>query len=123
MSLSIHQLFKNKQKSYDQLIIGNVAGSLWKQEKLTEADKRMPYTIVAAPNGDAHIQIEVAGEKKTYSPQEIAAMVLGFAALVVFTSPRLTGLGYTSFEDGPASDAAEQFVGQSARCGSDFIDR
>jgi O-antigen ligase len=33
----------------------------------------------------------------------IAAMVLGFAALVVFTSPRLTGLGYTSFEDGPAS--------------------
>jgi molecular chaperone DnaK len=48
-----------------------------KFSELTEADKRMPYTIVAAPNGDAHIQIEVAGEKKTYSPQEIAAMVLG----------------------------------------------
>jgi len=30
-------------------------------------------------------------------------LVLGFAALVVFTSPRLTGLGQTSFEDGPAS--------------------
>jgi molecular chaperone DnaK len=45
--------------------------------ELTEADKRMPYTIVAAPNGDAHIQVEVAGETKTFSPQEIAAMVLG----------------------------------------------
>jgi molecular chaperone DnaK len=45
--------------------------------ELTEADKRMPYTIVAASNGDAHIQVEVAGETKTFSPQEIAAMVLG----------------------------------------------
>ncbi len=48
-----------------------------KYAELTEADKRMPYTIVAAPNGDAHIQVEVAGETKTFSPQEIAAMVLG----------------------------------------------
>ena len=45
--------------------------------ELKDADKRVPYTIVAAANGDAHIQVEVAGEKKTYSPQEIAAMVLG----------------------------------------------
>ncbi len=48
-----------------------------KFSELKDADKRMPYEIVAAPNGDAHIQVEVAGEKKTYSPQEIAAMVLG----------------------------------------------
>ena len=48
-----------------------------KFSELKDADKRMPYTIVAASNGDAHIQVEVAGEKKTYSPQEIAAMVLG----------------------------------------------
>ncbi len=48
-----------------------------KFSELKDADKRMPYTIVAAPNGDAHIQVEVGGEKKTYSPQEIAAMVLG----------------------------------------------
>ncbi|NJM39120.1 MAG: molecular chaperone DnaK [Akkermansiaceae bacterium] len=48
-----------------------------KFSELKEADKRVPYTIVAAANGDAHIQVEVAGEKKTYSPQEIAAMVLG----------------------------------------------
>ncbi|MFZ9935570.1 MAG: molecular chaperone DnaK [Luteolibacter sp.] len=45
--------------------------------ELTDADKRLPYTIVAAPNGDAHIQVQVAGETKTFSPQEISAMVLG----------------------------------------------
>jgi molecular chaperone DnaK len=48
-----------------------------KFSELTAADRRMPYTIIAASNGDAHIQVEVAGEKKTFSPQEIAAMVLG----------------------------------------------
>jgi molecular chaperone DnaK len=45
--------------------------------ELTEADKRMPYKIVAAANGDAHIEVQVGGEAKTFSPQEIAAMVLG----------------------------------------------
>ena len=48
-----------------------------KFSELSEADKKMPYTIVEASNGDAHIQVEVGGETKTYSPQEIAAMVLG----------------------------------------------
>ncbi|MEM9081169.1 MAG: molecular chaperone DnaK [Verrucomicrobiota bacterium] len=48
-----------------------------KFSELTEADKKMPYEIVEASNGDAHIQVEVDGEKKTYSPQEISAMVLG----------------------------------------------
>ena len=44
--------------------------------ELTEADKRMPYKIVAAANGDAHVQVEVGGETKTYSPQEVSAMIL-----------------------------------------------
>ncbi|MBL9152117.1 MAG: molecular chaperone DnaK [Verrucomicrobiales bacterium] len=44
--------------------------------ELTEDEKQTPYKIVAAPNGDAHIEVEVGGEKKTYSPQEISAMVL-----------------------------------------------
>ena len=48
-----------------------------KFSELTDADKRMPYKIVAASNGDAHIEVEVAGESKTYSPQETAGMVLG----------------------------------------------
>ena len=48
-----------------------------KYSELTEADKNVPYKIVEASNGDAHIQVEVGGEKRIYSPQEIGAMVLG----------------------------------------------
>ncbi|MEP4078270.1 molecular chaperone DnaK [Haloferula sp.] len=48
-----------------------------KFSELSEADKKMPYKITEASNGDAHIQVEAGGETKTYSPQEIAAMVLG----------------------------------------------
>ncbi len=48
-----------------------------KFSELTDADKRMPYKIVEASNGDAHIQVEVEGSDKTFSPQEIAAMILG----------------------------------------------
>ena len=48
-----------------------------KFSELSEADKNVPYRIVAAANGDAHIEVEAGGEKKVYSPQEIAAMVLG----------------------------------------------
>ncbi|TDU71018.1 molecular chaperone DnaK [Prosthecobacter fusiformis] len=44
--------------------------------ELNDADKRMPYKIVAAANGDAHVQVEVGGETKTYSPQEVSAMIL-----------------------------------------------
>jgi molecular chaperone DnaK len=39
--------------------------------------KRVPYTVVEAPNGDAHIEVDVNGEKKRFSPPEIAAMILG----------------------------------------------
>ena len=44
--------------------------------ELTDADKRLPYKIVAAANGDAHVQVEVGGETKTYSPQEVSGMIL-----------------------------------------------
>jgi len=47
-----------------------------KFDELTEDEKRMPYKVVKAGNGDAHIEVEVGGETKRYSPQEISAMVL-----------------------------------------------
>ena len=47
-----------------------------KFSELSEVDKNVPYKIVAAANGDAHVQVEVGGETKTYSPQEVSAMIL-----------------------------------------------
>ena len=44
--------------------------------ELSEDDKKLPYKIVEAANGDAHLEVEVGGQKKVYSPQEISAMVL-----------------------------------------------
>ena len=48
-----------------------------KYSELSDEDKQLPYKVIEAENGDAHIEVEVAGEKKTYSPQEISAMILG----------------------------------------------
>ena len=48
-----------------------------KFDELDDEEKKAPYKIVKASNGDAHIEVEVAGESKTYSPQEISAMILG----------------------------------------------
>src|SRR6201996_1709323 len=47
-----------------------------KFSELSEADKRVPYKIVPAGNGDAHVEVEFGGERKVYSPQEISAMIL-----------------------------------------------
>lgn len=38
---------------------------------------RVPYKMVKASNGDCGVEITVNGESKTYSPQEISAMILG----------------------------------------------
>ncbi|MFV0336967.1 MAG: Hsp70 family protein, partial [Chthoniobacterales bacterium] len=38
--------------------------------------KRVPYKVVEAANGDAHIEVEVSGEKKRFSPPEVSAMIL-----------------------------------------------
>ena len=37
---------------------------------------RVPYKVVKAANGDAHISITTNGETKTYSPPEISGMIL-----------------------------------------------
>jgi molecular chaperone DnaK len=47
-----------------------------KFDEVTDEAKRVPYTIVKAPNGDAHVEVEVGGERKTFSPPEISAMIL-----------------------------------------------
>src|SRR6188768_2268697 len=36
--------------------------------------KRVPYKVVAASNGDAHIEVLVNGEAKRFSPPEVSAM-------------------------------------------------
>ncbi|MEY2545801.1 MAG: molecular chaperone DnaK, partial [Verrucomicrobiota bacterium] len=47
-----------------------------KFDEVHEEEHRVPYKIVKAANGDAHVQVDVAGEKKTFSPPEISAMIL-----------------------------------------------
>lgn len=47
-----------------------------KYDDLSQSDKRVPYKIVKAPNGDAHIELKLNGAKKTFSPPEISAMIL-----------------------------------------------
>ncbi|HEX8489789.1 MAG TPA: Hsp70 family protein, partial [Chthoniobacterales bacterium] len=47
-----------------------------KYDEVREEEHRVPYKIVKAANGDAHVQVEVNGEKKTFSPPEISAMIL-----------------------------------------------
>ncbi len=47
-----------------------------KYEEVHEEQQRVPYKIVKAANGDAHVQVEAGGERKTFSPPEISAMIL-----------------------------------------------
>jgi molecular chaperone DnaK len=47
-----------------------------KFDEVQEELHRVPYKVVKAANGDAHISVTVGGETKTYSPPEISAMIL-----------------------------------------------
>jgi molecular chaperone DnaK len=47
-----------------------------KFEEVQDEAKRVPYKIVKASNGDAHVEVTVGGQRKTYSPPEISAMIL-----------------------------------------------
>jgi len=47
-----------------------------KFDEIPEETKRVPYKVVKASNGDAHVEVEVDGKRKTYSPPEISAMIL-----------------------------------------------
>src|SRR5437879_1018098 len=47
-----------------------------KYDEVQEEIRRVPYKVVKAANGDAHVQVEVNGQRKTFSPPEISAMIL-----------------------------------------------
>jgi molecular chaperone DnaK len=48
-----------------------------KFNEVEEEKKRVPYKVVAGPNGDACVEVEVEGKPKVFSPPEISAMILG----------------------------------------------
>src|SRR5262245_18937029 len=48
-----------------------------KFDEVQEETKRVPYKVVEAANGDANVEVELAGERKRFSPPEISAMILG----------------------------------------------
>jgi molecular chaperone DnaK len=47
-----------------------------KFDEVQEEIKRVPYKVVKAANGDAHVEVEVEGKPKAFSPPEISAMIL-----------------------------------------------
>jgi len=47
-----------------------------KFDEVHEEEHRVPYKLVKAANGDAHVQVQIGGETKTFSPPEISAMIL-----------------------------------------------
>ncbi|MDA1274450.1 MAG: molecular chaperone DnaK [Verrucomicrobia bacterium] len=44
--------------------------------EIQEEQKRVPYKVVKASNGDAAVEVEVDGKLKQFSPPEISAMIL-----------------------------------------------
>ncbi|MDO8746812.1 MAG: molecular chaperone DnaK, partial [Thermodesulfovibrionales bacterium] len=52
--------------------IKRLMGRKYNTPEVEHAKKRLPYKIVEAPNGDAHVEIR----GKRYSPPEISAMIL-----------------------------------------------
>lgn len=52
--------------------IKRLMGRKFKSVEVQDTAKKLPYKIVAAPNGDAHVEIR----GKRYSPPEISAMIL-----------------------------------------------
>ncbi|MEI7729335.1 MAG: molecular chaperone DnaK [Verrucomicrobiota bacterium] len=47
-----------------------------KFEEVQEEVKRVPYKVVRAANGDAHVEVDVDGQRKAFSPPEVSAMIL-----------------------------------------------
>src|SRR6187397_1730299 len=43
-----------------------------KYDEVQEEIKRVPYKVVKAANGDAHVQVEIEGKAQQFSPPEIS---------------------------------------------------
>ncbi|MFO0773882.1 MAG: molecular chaperone DnaK [Nitrospiraceae bacterium] len=52
--------------------VKRLMGRKFKSKEVQEAMKRLPYKVLEAPNGDAHVEIR----GKSYSPPEVSAMIL-----------------------------------------------
>ena len=46
-----------------------------KFEEVQDEARRVPYKVVKASNGGAHVVVALGGKRKTYSPSEISAMI------------------------------------------------
>ena len=47
-----------------------------KYDEVKDELKHIPYKVVRAQNGDVAIEVEIQGEKRTFTPPEISAMIL-----------------------------------------------
>ena len=47
-----------------------------KYDEVQQERQRVPFEVVRAANGDAHVKVLVGGEEKMFSPPEISAMIL-----------------------------------------------
>ena len=47
-----------------------------KFDEVKEEEQRVPYKTVSGSNGDVAVEVTINGEKKTFSPPEISAMIL-----------------------------------------------
>jgi molecular chaperone DnaK len=47
-----------------------------KFSEIKDEISRLPYKVVEAKNGDAHVQVEVGGVTKTFSPEEVSSFIL-----------------------------------------------
>ncbi|MDZ4787469.1 MAG: molecular chaperone DnaK [Blastochloris sp.] len=47
-----------------------------KFSEVTEEIKRLPYKVVEGKNGQASVEVELGGEKKQYTPEEVSSFIL-----------------------------------------------
>src|ERR1700723_3000298 len=74
----VGQAAKRQAVTNAQNTVFSIKGFMGRKfEEVQDEAKRVPYKIVKASNGDAHVEVAVGGERKTFSPPEISAMILG----------------------------------------------